>query len=409
MDCIDNNIVLSTQPQPQQSRRAWFRDLAQQGAACLSLSTALGYPSHPALATLPAVVVSNSAAVCDPTVTVWQRNNHERLLYLLGTAHISELSADLAGALVREVHPNAVFVELDLKRVGRLPPAPSDDDESSPRVTKVVVPTFVSPAESSAPQSLAMAGTTTTTTTSLMADTDSLSETVSTSSAVALAVSPPVLSALPTDNNTPQQQQRPDNWFQRKALDFATATVGNALKGMYANLGNAGFKPGEEFAAAIRAGQAVGATIVLGDRDVELTLRRLTQALAVTDFNKLLDPNADFEKALADLGGGGPSGVMEPMLQDFDNPAEFKRALSEYVERLKDRQSIANVMTQLNEVAPALVQVMLTERDAYMATGIDTLNDFECMVAVMGLAHQDGVERNLQQYGWKQVQPVCRR
>jgi pheromone shutdown protein TraB len=245
------------------------------------------------------------------------------------------------------------------------------------------------------------------TTTSIMTEGDSLSATLSSSSAVAVAV-PPLPSALPTDNAPPtQQQQRPDNWFQRKAMDFATATVGNALKGMYTNLGNAGFKPGEEFAAAIRAGQAVGATIVLGDRDVELTLRRLTQALAVTDFNKLLDPSADFEKALADLGGGGPS-VIEPMLQDFDNPAEFKRALSAYVEKLKDRRSIANVMTQLNEVAPALVQVMLTERDAYMATGIDTLNDFECMVAVMGLAHQDGVERNLRQYGWKQVRPACR-
>lgn len=192
-------------------------------------------------------------------------------------------------------------------------------------------------------------------------------------------------------------------------MDWATATVGTALKGMYANLGNAGFKPGEEFASAIRAGQELGATIVLGDRDVELTLRRLPQALAVTDFNPLLHPSADFERALADLGGGGggPS-VLEPMRQDFDNPAEFKQALSAYVEKLKDRRSIANVMTQLNEVAPALVQVMLTERDAYMATGIDTLNDYECMVAVMGLAHMDGVEGNLRQYGWKQVRPVCR-
>ena len=41
-----------------------------------------------------------------------------RLVYLLGTAHISEVSAELAGRLVRDTHPNAVFVELDLKRVG---------------------------------------------------------------------------------------------------------------------------------------------------------------------------------------------------------------------------------------------------------------------------------------------------
>ena len=37
-----------------------------------------------------------------------------------------------------------------------------------------------------------------------------------------------------------------------------------------------------------------------------------------------------------------------------------------------------------------------------------TLNDFEVMVAVMGLAHQDGVERNLRERGWRQVRPACR-
>lgn len=50
---------------------------------------------------------------------------------------------------------------------------------------------------------------------------------------------------------------------------------------------------------------------------------------------------------------------------------------------------------------------MLTERDAYMARGIDTLNEFEVMVAVMGLAHQDGVEANLKERGWRQVRLSC--
>jgi hypothetical protein len=33
----------------------------------------------------------------------------DRLIYLLGTAHISEVSAQLAGQLVRDTHPNAVW------------------------------------------------------------------------------------------------------------------------------------------------------------------------------------------------------------------------------------------------------------------------------------------------------------
>lgn len=429
-----SGLVRAAPEEKQQSRRGWFQSLARQAAATASAAALLssastggaGAPPDPAWATpLPALV--GTAAACDPTVTVWQRGD-DRLLYLLGTAHISELSAQLASDLVRDVHPNAVFVELDLKRIGRLPPATSavtkvpssplaslpttttvtaaeaetDDGESAAvatalaqsRPTRVIVPAMISTSQSAAPR-LASAGA--------VGGADSPSVLTADASDVAAL---PLPSPPPPSSTTDALPPRP-NWFQRKAMDFATATVANALRGMYSNLGEAGFKPGEEFAAAIRAGQTAGATIVLGDRDVEVTLRRLTQALSQTDLNQLLSPNAEFEKALAELGGG-PSAA-EPLLRDYDNPAEFKRAMGAYVEKLKDRDSIRKVMAQLNEVAPALVQVMLTERDAYMATGIDTLNDFECMVAVMGLAHADGVERNLQERGWKQVRPPCRR
>ena len=64
-------------------------------------------------------------------------------------------------------------------------------------------------------------------------------------------------------------------------------------------------------------------------------------------------------------------------------------------------------MKELKQIAPALVQVMLTERDTYMATGLDSLQDYEIVTAVMGLAHQDGVERNLQSFGWKPVKLNC--
>ena len=64
-------------------------------------------------------------------------------------------------------------------------------------------------------------------------------------------------------------------------------------------------------------------------------------------------------------------------------------------------------MKELKQIAPALVQVMLTERDTYMATGLDSLQDYEIITAVMGLAHQDGVERNLQSFGWKPVALNC--
>ena len=159
---------------------------------------------------------------------------------------------------------------------------------------------------------------------------------------------------------------------------------------MYKNLDQAGFKPGEEFLLAVKEGQSIGADIVLGDRDVEVTLRRLTQALAVTDVQKLMDPDNELEQSLRELlpSGGDPSMATK-------DPAAMKEELSTFVESIKTRESVRKIMGQLKEIAPALVQVMLEERDAYMAGGLDTLNQYTVIVAVMGIAHLDGVEANV--------------
>ena len=86
---------------------------------------------------------------------------------------------------------------------------------------------------------------------------------------------------------------------------------------------------------------------------------------------------------------------------------EMKEELTTFVEAMKSREKVREIMGELRKVAPALVQVMLTERDAYMATGLDSLQNYEIITAVMGLAHQDGVERNLQSFGWKSVALNC--
>lgn len=354
------------------SRRAWLK----------SLSQATGLTLLPDLSSAKPVL--SSPSVCDATVTVWERGN--RSVYLLGTAHISEVSAALAGALVRDVHPNAVFVELDVKRVGGVISSSSKKE-----------------AIASAPDGID-------TTAGALPATDSNDPT--TSSLTQVVVPAPLASSTRdalVETSAPPPQQ--GNWLQRKALNFAASALGNSLKSMYQNLESSGFTPGEEFATAIREGQKVGASIVLGDQDVEVTLRRLTQALAITDLNKLLDPDAELEKTLNELvpggGGGGRPGLLPPERGQYDDPAQFKQELGSYVEVLKSRDTVRKLMGQLRQVAPALVQVMLEERDVYMARGLDTLNQFEVIVAVMGIAHQDGVEANLQAFGWKRVALKC--
>ena len=62
----------------------------------------------------------------------------------------------------------------------------------------------------------------------------------------------------------------------------ASAAVGSGIKGMYKKLDSAGFNAGEEFVVAIQEGQKQNADIILGDRDVEVTLRRVTEGLSQT-------------------------------------------------------------------------------------------------------------------------------
>jgi hypothetical protein len=378
------------------SRREWFWGVTQAAAAAAA-AVALPASATAAVATKAAVepikppALVTTAAVCDPTVSVWTRGN--RIIYLLGTAHISEGSAQLAGQLVRDVVPEGVFVELDIKRVGGLGPGGPKPGASSV----------------SDKMNFETSSTTTTALSTGDAATDNAAS-VPQSILVIPTISAAAAPSLPSGSSdltvpaVPVVRPEPKG-LAAKALNFGAQGVGNAIKGMYKNLDQQGFKPGEEFVLAVQEGQKVGAAIILGDQDVELTLRRLVQALAETDINKLMDPNSDVNRSMQELLPTSPDGA--PAVSSDQTPAVSKDEFSGFIETMKTRENVRQIMGQLKEVAPQLVNVMLTERDTYMAAGLNTLNQFHSIVAVMGIAHVDGVERNLQNEGWKQVTPRC--
>lgn len=374
---------------PTTSRRELFRTLT---AGALTLGTAAATKSYPALA---AVSSSPPTSVCDPCVTVWRKD--KRLIYLLGTAHISTVSADLAAQLVQDVHPQAVFVELDIKRVGGVP--------SSARVTTLSNQLKLSPPDGSNGNLIIP-----------RIDERQLFSTMTTTNSNSIAQQP--TTSMSTISNTPSLSSSSSTQTSLKGGDdgggaggllmqVGARAVGGAIRGMYQKLEKqGGFQPGLEFVKAVQEGQKINADIILGDRDVQVTLRRLTQALAVTDIAKLTDPNSDLEQNMkALLPGGSSSGSSADMANT--NPEAWKTELSTYIEAIKTREKVTEIMNQLREVAPELVQVMLTERDAYMAAGLDMLDEEDTIVAVMGIAHVDGVERNLKARGWTQVKINC--
>jgi pheromone shutdown protein TraB len=151
----------------------------------------------------------------------------------------------------------------------------------------------------------------------------------------------------------------------------------------------------------VREGLKINAKIILGDRDVEVTLRRLTEALAKTDLKKLLAADSELEENMKQLLPQD----LNSKDQNSDNMSTEQ--LKYFVETVKAKDNVRLLMNNLKAVAPEVYQAMVAERDVFMANGLDGLDQFESIVAVMGIAHVDGVENTLRSRGWKEMKPTC--
>jgi len=396
------------------SRREVFRSSALVGVASIvrpSLARAAATDTvTKTSSTAPSRVVSNT--LCDPSVSTWVKtydDNTLRTVHILGTAHISSSSAELAGQMVREIKPNVVFVELDAKRVARAIPGGIKNNGSS-GTTNAGSESAVTGGGASA--SAAQSGM----------DAPGAEEPTTTTTTASASKSSSAFTSTPNDaSNTPQRSNPFD--VQSKLVNVGSKYVGNAVKGMYGKLESEGFKAGDEFAMSVKEGLAIGSTIVLGDRDVEVTLKRLTQALAKTDIRKLLSADSEVNSSMEELlpegmknqmkqssNGGGGSSITTMGLDDV---AVDKGEFQTFVETMKAKENVKKIMKGLQSTAPEIYEAMVAERDVYMARGLDELGlnlkdkNAENTVAVMGMAHVDGVERYLASKGWKEMSYPC--
>jgi len=276
---------------------------------------------------------------------------------------------------VREIKPNVVFVELDAKRVSRAGIGSSSVSNTN----------AVSTSEASSSVSA----------TSI--DTETIAPT-------------PTSSVISTpSNDTPKRNMQISN----PLVNVGSKYVGNAVKGMYGKLESEGFKAGDEFVMSVREGLAIGSTIVLGDRDVEVTLKRLTQALAKTDLRKLLSSDSEVEKSMEGLLPQQMKDQMKQPSSDSVTMGVDDATFNSFVETIKAKDNVKKIMGALKDTAPEIYEAMVAERDMYMARGLDELGmnvkngSVETTVAVMGMAHVDGVERYLATNGWKDMTYPC--
>jgi len=149
-----------------------------------------------------------------------------------------------------------------------------------------------------------------------------------------------------------------------------------------------GFLEGEEMVTAVQKASNIGAVVVLGDRDFGVTLRRLA-ATSNNKMQKLKEANRVFlNQELPETREWG------------DSKRLSKEELRGFIETIKTKDMVTRQMDTWKIVAPEAYTVMITERDKYMSLSLDTLSSYNTAVAVMGLAHVDGVTRNLAAMGW---------
>ncbi|MFM5881996.1 TraB/GumN family protein [Methanobrevibacter gottschalkii] len=128
--------------------------------------------------------------------------------------------------------------------------------------------------------------------------------------------------------------------------------------------------PGSEMIGAIEASKDLGIPIALIDREINTTLQRA--------LNKM----GFMEKAKFAYG-------LITSILGFDNDEEEID-----IEELKNSENIDDMMEMFKDEAPSVYEVLVHERDAYLAGKIMQI-PYDKVIAVVGAGHKPGIEKYL--------------
>ena len=257
----------------------------------------------------PRSAAAAAPPLCDEAVSALA--NGKSTVYLVGTAHVSDVSARLVAETIDAVRPTLVMVELDGKRVQGF-------GGEAPGPAKPLAPAPVG---------------------------------------------------------------------QR----LGAFVVGTVLRSLYKSLERLGLDTGQEFAVALRKARSAGVPVLLADRDVDETLRLVGDAVKKTTSKDL----ENFEAALSPALAGELTGTVDVASRD---------SVASTVELVKKRETVRTIVAALEANAPALYDALVDSRDAYMAASLlDRLGAAgpgQRVVAVVGMAHEDGIARRLAARGF---------
>lgn len=129
-----------------------------------------------------------------------------------------------------------------------------------------------------------------------------------------------------------------------------------------------GQQPGAELLAAVKAADEAGCEVVLVDRDIQVTLRRAWKSMRFREkWRLLLSLLEDDEEEDMDVN-----------------------------ELLQDTDLLSSMMEELKGFSPGAGEVLIDERDAYIAAKIGAVDEDQRVLAVLGAGHLKGVASKLE-------------
>lgn len=134
-----------------------------------------------------------------------------------------------------------------------------------------------------------------------------------------------------------------------------------------------GVEPGSEMIAAIKEAEKHNLEVALVDRDISITLKRAWRKMGIREKFRL---TWEFLKAIV--------GYDEEELEELD------------LKKLMDKDVISSLMEEFSVIAPSISNVLIHERDEYIAKKILDESKKGKVVAVVGAGHLKGIKEQLE-------------
>jgi pheromone shutdown-related protein TraB len=131
-----------------------------------------------------------------------------------------------------------------------------------------------------------------------------------------------------------------------------------------------GQQPGAELLAAVQTARAAGCEVALVDRDIQVTLRRAWKRMRFKEKRQLM---------MSLLGDE----------EEDDDDLDVN-------DLLKDADLLSSMMQELKGFSPGAGEVLIDERDAYIAGKLQALPSDKKVLAVLGAGHLEGVRHHLE-------------